>query len=46
MTNIDFREEEIKKLKTGDCIEKEIDGEKILVCGVKADMKKERIPDD
>lgn len=31
---MDLNEEQIEKLKHGDCIEKIIDGEKLLVCGL------------
>jgi len=34
-----FEEDELDKLKIGDCIEKTIDGEKIIVCGQKVDLE-------
>lgn len=39
--NIEFEEEEIDKLMVGDCVEKTINGEKIIVCGQKIDIKEE-----
>jgi len=38
---IDFEEDELNKLKIGECIEKEIDGEKIIVCGKKIDREED-----
>lgn len=37
--SIDFEEEEIDKLLSGDCVEKTINGEKIIVCGQKIDIE-------
>ena len=36
--SIDFEEYEIDKLFSGGCVEKFINGEKILVCGTKIDV--------
>ena len=38
---IEFEEEEIDKLMVGDCVEKVINGEKLIVCGQKVDIEKE-----
>jgi len=40
MTNVDFRDEELQKLRDGECIEKEINGEKLFVCGTKMQIKR------
>jgi len=37
--SIDFERDEINKLMSGDCVEKTINGEKVLVCGVKIDIE-------
>ena len=39
--HIEFEDEEIDKLLSGDCVEKTINGEKIIVCGQKIDIEKE-----
>lgn len=38
---MEFEEEEIDKLFSGDCVEKTINGEKIIVCGQKVDVDNE-----
>ena len=35
---IEFDDEQLEKLKLGECIEEEIDGQKILICGHKVDI--------
>lgn len=37
--SVDFKEAELERLKDGDCIEKEIDGSKIIVCGQKGNFE-------
>lgn len=37
--HIEFEEEEIEKLMVGDCVEKTINGEKLIVCGQKMDIE-------
>jgi len=39
--SIDFERDEINKLMSGDCIEKEINGEKLIVCGQKISIDAE-----
>ena len=39
--SIDFEEDELDKLISGDCVEKTINGEKIIVCGQKVDIEEE-----
>ena len=38
---MEFEEEEIDKLMVGDCVEKTINGEKIIVCGQKMSIDAE-----
>ena len=39
--SVDFEDEELEKLRVGDCIEKTINGEKLIVCGQKVDIEQE-----
>lgn len=39
--SIDFEDEEIDKLMVGDCVEKVINGEKLIVCGQKIDIEQD-----
>lgn len=38
---MELDEKQIEKLKNGECIEQNIDGEKLLVCGLPYDEKKD-----
>ena len=41
MEKIDFVDEELERLRIGECIEKELpDGNTIIVCGKKIDVEK------
>ena len=41
---IEFSDEKLEKLRLGECIEEEIDGQTVIICGHKADYPQEDDP--